>query len=157
MRKASTKIAFVPLPTKLENRSVALDPVVAEYENRVALLYPKYAFGLSVNSSLRAACIWIIEQPWFSHVISTIILLSCIALVLETYPAFAGGGWWNNAAIVVFAVEMGLKIQARGFYGPQRYLDDAWNIFDGSLGIVFCFVFICLFVCWYNGTSLKYN
>jgi len=108
-------------------------------------------FLMSASNKFRYRVIRCITSPWFDRFIILVILANSIALGMTDYthvdrnPASNNygspmneGSWRNtmayqanNAFTYVFAVEMVLKIIARGFlFGDGVYLKDGWNFFD---------------------------
>ena len=72
-----------------------------------------------------------LESDRFQHFIVTLIILNSITIGMETSKAWmeSYGQWFDfldNAILVVFVIEVLLKLYAFGF----RFFKDAWNIFD---------------------------
>lgn len=79
-------------------------------------------------------CQKIVDAPWFTRLILTVIILAGILVGLETDAAFrerwAGPlAWANFLILVIFVLEIGLKLLARS---PRfwTFFQDPWNVFD---------------------------
>ncbi|MFC4290843.1 ion transporter [Sphingorhabdus arenilitoris] len=73
----------------------------------------------------------IVESPWFSNFILTVIIINAVTLGLETRSdvmSVAGGliQSLDKIAIAIFTGEIALKL----FAYRQRFFRDGWNIFD---------------------------
>ena len=89
------------------------------------------------DSQPRAACIWLIKQPWFDHVIMTVILFNSCALAYERPDICAGSAERIALEIcghifnVIFLAEMIIKVIALSFISAQQaYIKDPWNKLD---------------------------
>ena len=73
----------------------------------------------------------LVERPAFNLFITAVIAVNAITLGLETWPAamhLAGGAlaMADSVALAIFAVEIALKLVARG----PRFFRSGWNVFD---------------------------
>ena len=76
----------------------------------------------------------IVEAPWFTWTVLTVIIVNAAALGLETYPG-VDERWGdqlyvlNELCLAVFVVELALRI---GSYLPRpvAFFRDGWNVFD---------------------------
>ena len=76
----------------------------------------------------------IVEAPWFTWTVLTVIIVNAAALGLETYPG-VDERWGdqlyvlNELCLAVFVVELALRI---GSYPPRpvAFFRDGWNVFD---------------------------
>lgn len=66
-----------------------------------------------------------VSNRWFKDAITAVIALNAIALVLSTegHNTF----WFEKGVLILFTIEAGLKIYARGWSG---YAASGWNRFD---------------------------
>ena len=92
------------------------------------------------ENRLRLKCIRVTEHKTFDYVVLIFISLNCITLAMERpkIPPWSTEREVLNAAnyifTFVFAVEMALKVIAKGlFYGPEAYFTSGWNCMDGLL------------------------
>jgi voltage-gated sodium channel len=72
-----------------------------------------------------------IDSPWPRNFVIVLIVLNAVILGLQTSPAvraIAGDAmhWMNGVIVVVFVVEVGLRLIALG----PRFFRDGWNVFD---------------------------
>jgi voltage-gated sodium channel len=73
----------------------------------------------------------LVEAPWFTRTIMTIIIVNAAILGIETYPAIMaqyGAVLKTMDAIIlwIFVAELGIRLCAYGV----RFFRDPWNIFD---------------------------
>lgn len=92
------------------------------------------------DNRLRLKCIRVTEHKTFDYVVLIFISLNCITLAMERpkIPPWSTEREVLNAAnyifTFVFAVEMALKVIAKGlFYGDEAYFTSGWNCMDGLL------------------------
>lgn len=92
------------------------------------------------DNRLRLKCIRVTEHKTFDYVVLIFISLNCITLAMERpkIPPWSTEREVLNAAnyifTFVFAVEMALKVIAKGlFYGEEAYFTSGWNCMDGIL------------------------
>jgi hypothetical protein len=101
---------------------------------RMEAMYGQPSFGFAYTHPARAACIRIIESPWFSSCITLIICINYIILILDSYsPPYQNIlRGLNQFFIAAFTLEMCLKMFALGLYSSSQfaYFRDPWCIFD---------------------------
>ena len=92
------------------------------------------------ENRIRLKCIKLTEHKTFDYVVLIFISLNCITLAMERpkIPPWSTEREVLNAAnyifTFVFAVEMALKVIAKGlFYGDEAYFTSGWNCMDGLL------------------------
>jgi voltage-gated sodium channel len=73
----------------------------------------------------------LVDSPTFQRTVMTVIVFNAVTLGLETAAGLpAGFGWLlhvaDRLALLVFVVELGLRVYARGW----RFFTDPWNVFD---------------------------
>ena len=76
----------------------------------------------------------IVESRWFNTGITVVIVLNAITLGLETSPAAVSAAGnllqvLDHAAILVFTVEIALKLRTYG----SRFFSSGWNVFDFTI------------------------
>ena len=113
-----------------EAQAAAAEEAEAEENNLSMWCFPR-------DSQPRAACIWLIKQPWFDHFIMTIILFNSCALAYERPDICEGSGERIALEIcghifnVIFLAEMIIKVIALSFISAQQaYIKDPWNKLD---------------------------
>ena len=101
-----------------------------------------YAFGMAPNNQFRLKVTSIVEHPTFEGGIITAIVISSLFLSLES-PLYTDPTLHlvmyvaDIFFMVIFVIEMLLKIFAYGFILPRKsYLSDAWNRLDFFVIIV---------------------
>ncbi len=72
-----------------------------------------------------------LETPLVRYSILAVIVINAITLGLSTSDRIVdatGGflGWFDNAVVTIFVIELSLKLYANGF----RFFRNAWNLFD---------------------------
>ena len=76
----------------------------------------------------------IVDAPWFTWTIVSVICVNALALGLETYP-WIHDRWGdqlfvlNELCLAIFVVELALRI-ASYLPRPLRFFRDGWNVFD---------------------------
>ena len=86
---------------------------------------------------VRAACYHLVEHKYFGVFIMAMIVLNTVTMALEFYdmettaPVLVTSLFWSNIAFTaIFVIEMILKLIA---FGPDGYVKDNMNIFDGII------------------------
>ncbi len=89
-------------------------------------------------------CKKVIESDRFNRVILALIVLSGLLAGIETYPEYGEDTtvgqivqWLQNLILLVFVVELGMKVVACG-NRPWEFFAEPWNLFD------FIIVAVCL-------------
>jgi hypothetical protein len=108
----------------------------------ISLQRMDYAFGMAPNNQFRLKVTSIVEHPTFEGGIITAIVISSLFLSLES-PLYTDPTLHlvmyvaDIFFMVIFVIEMLLKIFAYGFILPRKsYLSDAWNRLDFFVIIV---------------------
>lgn len=87
---------------------------------------------LSVTNPFRSKIIQIVLiNPWFDRFILTVIFINSILLGMYNEVDFItrNSDMLDLIFLVIFSIEMCLKIIAMGFFSkPFSYLRDAWNV-----------------------------
>jgi hypothetical protein len=95
---------------------------------------------LSITNPFRNKIIQIVAvNPWFDRIILTVIVINCIFLALDNEMDFISENSKiiDNVFLLIYTVEMTLKIIAMGFVmKPHSYLRDGWNILDFSVVVL---------------------
>lgn len=99
-----------------------------------------YALGfIHYNNSVRRFCRSIASSKWFDNFILIVIFLNCMAMAAQDVVTKGRGMSPRNEILdkieyfflVVFTIEMVVKIISRGFVRVRgTYLRDGWNILD---------------------------
>ncbi|XP_071106235.1 voltage-dependent T-type calcium channel subunit alpha-1G-like isoform X3 [Haliotis cracherodii] len=98
---------------------------------------------MSMDNLLRKVCHHLISRKWFDNSVLFFIALNCITLAMERpdIPPESVERQFltisNYVFTVIFAIEMVLKVIAKGFFvGKHAYLKSGWNVMDGFLVII---------------------
>ena len=87
---------------------------------------------LSVTNPFRSKVIqFVLINPWFDRFILTVIFLNSVLLGMYNEVDFItrNSDMLDLIFLVIFSIEMCLKIIAMGFFSkPFSYLRDAWNV-----------------------------
>lgn len=119
----------------LESRPSELQPEPSEGTEE----WPRdYACGLfGPHSGARKMCRWIVSSTFFGQLIVAAIIVSCVALTLDTPrldPASQLFSYLRDLDYVlvgIFFLEMCFKVVAQGFaLGDGAYIKSAWNQVD---------------------------
>ncbi|XP_054168183.1 voltage-dependent T-type calcium channel subunit alpha-1H-like [Oppia nitens] len=97
-------------------------------------------FIFPIDNKYRQQCIAIADNTYFDYVVLLFISLNCITLAMERpkIPPWSAEreflGIANYAFTAIFALEMMIKVAAKGlYYGKDAYFKNGWNIMDGIL------------------------
>lgn len=95
---------------------------------------------MSVTNPFRNKIIHLVAlNPWFDRIILGVITINCIFLALdeEVDVVTKNGKVIDNVFLVIYTLEMILKIIAQGFVmRPYSYLRDGWNILDFTVVVL---------------------
>lgn len=114
-------------------------------QGRAGRVYDGVALcGLRVSSTLRRACIRLVEWRYFDPIILVTILLNCTSAAWESPldpPGTAKArvlSYLEAVYLTTFTVEMSVKVVAYGLLlsGPRAYLRDPWCCLDGVIVLV---------------------
>lgn len=128
------------------------DAVDASKEDNLALFrqlskrLSRFADVVSVQyAALSDMCKTVTRHPYFTHLITTIIILASINVGLESDDRVTANPLRRKILSVIeavilalFTVEITLKVVAEG-NRPLRYFNSRWNIFDFMI-VVACFI-----------------
>ena len=104
--------------------------------------YPEHALGMRQAHPLRRRAIEIVDDAAFDQAVITLILVNCVFLALWNpieSPCSAKNAVLDQAEftfLLLFSVEMGLKLVAMGVRGGRHrlgYLSDRWNWLDATV------------------------
>mmetsp|Transcript_6417 Transcript_6417/g.22602 ORF Transcript_6417/g.22602 Transcript_6417/m.22602 type:complete len:1664 (+) Transcript_6417:339-5330(+) len=109
-----------------------------ELEELTKGMEPRSLYLMTLKNPFRIFIIRIIKSKMFDRFILTLILLNCVFLAMgsnyrgfESTPRGQAIFYSEYIFMVLFAIEMVLKIIGLGFYiGKGTYLKDNWNILD---------------------------
>jgi hypothetical protein len=95
---------------------------------------------MSVTNPFRNKIIHLVAlNPWFDRIILAVITVNCIFLALdqEVQVVTENGAMIDNVFLIIYTLEMILKIIAQGFVmRPYSYLRDGWNILDFTVVVL---------------------
>jgi len=120
-------------------RAASLDRASQRHSRRRRKQYPERGLGMLQSHPLRRRAIEIVDDAAFDQAVITLILVNCVFLALWNpieSPCSAKNAVLDQAEFVfllLFSVEMGLKLVAMGVHGGQHrlgYLGDRWNWLD---------------------------
>lgn len=119
-------------------RRARIFPPQPPYRELCRALPVRSVWLFTLDNAFRRSCIFMVKSKLFERLTLIVILVTCVLLAMDSNePGFArtrrarglrGAEWFF---VIVFTVEMLLKVVALGFWeAPGSYLRDPWNVPD---------------------------